>query len=174
MPQLETPRCLIANLPEIEYSVSNSSFICGRTGYLIEATLLSHGYTVLIKATTAEKRPRLKVEAANYRHLRNLQGQIIPTYLGIFNPRVSYWYHGQRMGQMMILSYSGRRLQFVLNDENRDFFHQEREKALDVFRSHGVVHRDSDWRNMLWDDRGCRLMVIGLEDLGTVKAPSRP
>lgn len=27
--------------------------ICGRTGYLLKATLLFHGYTVVIKATTA-------------------------------------------------------------------------------------------------------------------------
>ena len=29
--------------------------VCGRTGYLMKATLLSHGYTVVIKATTVEK-----------------------------------------------------------------------------------------------------------------------
>jgi hypothetical protein len=53
------------------------------------------------------------------------------------------------MTQMMILSWSGTRLQHVINDENSSFFDEERKKALAVLRSHGVVHNDSEWRNML-------------------------
>lgn len=145
--------------------------ICGQTGYFINATLLLRGYTVIIKATTVEKQPRLQLEADNYRYLRNLQGQNIPACLGIFMPRVSYWYHGELMEQIMILSWSGRRLQHVINDEHTIFFHQERENALAAFRSHGVVHGDSEWRNMLWDGLGNRLIVIDLEDLKRLKRP---
>ncbi|OKO92894.1 hypothetical protein PENSUB_12564, partial [Penicillium subrubescens] len=52
--------------------------VCGRTGYLMKATLLSRGYTVTIKATTVEKQHRLQAEVDNYHHLRSLQGQHIP------------------------------------------------------------------------------------------------
>ncbi|KAJ5695363.1 hypothetical protein N7455_001733 [Penicillium solitum] len=145
--------------------------VCGRTGNLVKATLLSHGYTVVIKATTMEKQHRLQAEANNYRHLRSLQGNQIPVCLGTFTPRVSYWYHGELMAQMMILSWSGKRLQHVINDENSRFFHQERDKALIVLRSHGVVHGDSEWRNMLWDGLGSRLVVIDLEDVKWLKRP---
>ncbi|KXG46665.1 uncharacterized protein PGRI_055210 [Penicillium griseofulvum] len=145
--------------------------VCGRTGNLIKATLLSHGYTVVIKATTMEKQHRLQAEANNYRHLRSLQGNQIPVCLGTFTPRVSYWYHGELMAQMMILSWAGKRLQHVINDENSRFFHQERDKALTVLRSHGVVHGDSEWRNMLWDDLGVRLFVIDLEEVKWLKRP---
>nr|QOD95030.1 HhpR [Paecilomyces variotii] len=145
--------------------------VCGRTGYLMKATLLSHGYTVIIKATTVEKQHRLQAEVDNYHNLRSLQGQQIPVCLGTFTPRVSYWYHGELMEQMMILSWSGRRLQHIINDENSRFFHQEREKALAILRSHGVVHGDSEWRNMLWDDLGSRLTVIDLEDVKWLKRP---
>jgi hypothetical protein len=69
----------------------------------------------------------------------------------------------------MILSWSGRRLQHTINNENTIFFHQEREKALAAFCSHRVVYRDSEWRNMLWDDLGNRLIVINLEDLERLK-----
>ncbi|KAG0153448.1 hypothetical protein PDIDSM_2100 [Penicillium digitatum] len=62
--------------------------VCGRTGYLVKATLLSHGYTVVIKATTMEKQHRLQAEANNYRHLRSLQGNQIPVCLGTFTPQV--------------------------------------------------------------------------------------
>jgi hypothetical protein len=145
--------------------------VCGRTGYLVKATLLSHGYTVVIKATTTEKQHRLQAEANNYRHLRSLQGNQIPVCLGIFQPQVAYWYHGELMAQMMILSWSGTRLQHVINNENSSFFHQERDKALAVFRSHGVIHSDDEWRNMLWDDLGGRLFVIDLEDVKWLKRP---
>ncbi|KAJ5265170.1 uncharacterized protein N7525_007338 [Penicillium rubens] len=145
--------------------------VCGRTGYLVKATLLSHGYTVIIKATTVEKQHRLQAEVNNYRHLRSLQGHQIPVCLGDFQPRVSYWYHGELMTQMMILSWSGTRLQHVINHENSSFFHEERDKALIVLRSHGVVHSDGEWRNMLWDDMGGRLVVIDLEDVRWLKRP---
>jgi hypothetical protein len=145
--------------------------VCGRTGYLIKATLLLHGYTVVIKATTADKQHFIQTEADNYRYLKSLQGKQIPVCLGTFTPRVSYWYHGQLMEHMMILSWSGSRLQHVINDENSSFFHQERETALAVLRSHGMVHGDCEWRNMLWDDLGSRLIVIDLEDVKWLKSP---
>ncbi|KAJ5111766.1 hypothetical protein NUU61_001396 [Penicillium alfredii] len=145
--------------------------ICGRTGYLIKATLLSRGYTVIIKATTVEKQHRLEAEVDNYYRLRSLQGQHIPVCLGAFMPRIAYWYHGELMARMMVLSWSGTRLQHVINERNSSFFHQEREKALAVLRLHGVVHGDSEWRNMLWDDPGGRLVVVDLEDVKWLKRP---
>ncbi|KAJ5993386.1 hypothetical protein N7451_009110 [Penicillium sp. IBT 35674x] len=145
--------------------------VCGRTGYLMKATLLSHGYTVIIKATTVAKQHRLQAEVNNYRDLRGLQGQQIPVCIGTFAPRVAYWYHGELMEQMMILSWSGRRLQHVINDENMSFFSYKREQALAVLRSHGVAHGDSEWRNMLWDDLDKRLIVIDLEDIKWLKRP---
>ena len=145
--------------------------VCGRTGYLVKATLLSHGYTVIIKATTMEKQHRLRAEVENYCHLGSLQGQQIPVCLGVFKPRVAYWYHGELMVQMMILSWSGTRLQHIVNDENSSFFHQERDKALAMLRSHGVVHGDGEWRNMLWDGLSDRLVVVDLEDVRWMKRP---
>ena len=75
------------------------------------------------------------------------------------------------MTQMMILSWSGARLQHVINDGNFDFFHQARYKALAVLRSCGVIHNDHEWRNMLWDDLSGRLVVIDLEDVKWLKRP---
>ncbi|RJE20090.1 hypothetical protein PHISCL_07585 [Aspergillus sclerotialis] len=43
--------------------------VCGWTGYLVKATLLSHGYTVIIKTTTVDKQYPIKAEADNYRYL---------------------------------------------------------------------------------------------------------
>lgn len=100
--------------------------VCGRTGYLVKAILIPYRYTVVIKATTAEKQQLLQAEVDNYRRLQSLQGQQIPVCLGVFKPRVTYWYHGELMAQMMILSWSGTRLQRVINDENSSFFEEGR------------------------------------------------
>ena len=124
---------------------------------------------MVIKATIVEKQHRLQAEANNYRHLRSLQGNQIPVCLGSFQPRVAYWYHGELMAEMMVLSWSGTRLQHIINDENSSFFNQERKKALTVLRSYGVVHNDSEWRNMLWDDLSGQLIVIDLEDVKLLK-----
>lgn len=47
----------------------------------MKATLLSRGYTVIIKAMTMEKQHRLQAEVDNYHHLRSLQGQHILSVL---------------------------------------------------------------------------------------------
>ncbi|KAJ5267854.1 hypothetical protein N7478_010662 [Penicillium angulare] len=141
----------------------------GRTGYLLKTTLLTHGYTVVIKATTAEKQHRLQAEVENYDHLTSLQGRQVPVCLGAFKPRIAYWYHGETMAHMMILGWSGIRLQHVVNDQNFGFFDRERVEALAVLRSHGIIHGDSEWRNMLWDDVGHHLVVVDLEDMKWLK-----
>ncbi|EYE92094.1 uncharacterized protein EURHEDRAFT_427722, partial [Aspergillus ruber CBS 135680] len=145
--------------------------IRGRTGYLMKATLLSHGYTVVIKATTKENQHALKTEVDNYRKLRSLQGYQIPVCLGNFEPSIAYWYHGRVMAHMMILSWSGTRLQRIIKDENLDFFHKEREKALKSLQKYGVEHKDKEWRNMLWDEQTRSLVVVDLEDMEWLKRP---
>ncbi|BCS00086.1 uncharacterized protein AKAW2_50427A [Aspergillus luchuensis] len=124
-----------------------------------------------MKATTVEKQHRLQTEVDNYHRVRNLQGQYIPVCLRDFKPRVAYWYHGKIMAQMMILSWSGTRLQHAIHDGNSRFFHQERDRALTTLRSRGIIHCDSEWRNMLWDDLSGRLVVIDLEDVKWLKRP---
>ncbi|KAJ5483199.1 hypothetical protein N7530_002445 [Penicillium desertorum] len=72
--------------------------VCGRTSYLIKTTLLLHGYTVIFKATTTEKKHILQAEVGNYHYLSSLQGPQIPVCLGTFTPRLAHWYHGNLMG----------------------------------------------------------------------------
>lgn len=141
----------------------------GQTGYLVKATLLSHGYTVIIKATTMEKRHCLEAEVENYCHLRSLQGQQIPVCLGLFKPRIAYWYHGELMVQMMILSWSGTQLQYIIINENSSFFGQERDKVLAMLQLHGVVQGDSEWHNILWNGLNHCLVVVDLEDIRWLK-----
>ncbi|KAJ5749282.1 uncharacterized protein N7511_010978 [Penicillium nucicola] len=144
----EFTRRLHSQLEENRSEGFEQLHIRGRTGFIIKATLLSHGYTVVIKATTSDKDHYVQTEACTY-----------------FEPRVSYWYHGQLMAHMMILSWSGHRIQQIINEENSRFFYAEREKVLKILESHGVFHRDKAWRNMLWNEQAGRLVVIDLEDV---------
>ena len=75
------------------------------------------------------------------------------------------------MAHMMILSWSGTRLQRIIKDENLDFFHKEREKALKSLQKYGIEHRDKEWRNMLWDEQTRSLVVVDLEDMEWLKRP---
>lgn len=40
-----------------------------------------------------------------------------------------------------------------------------------MLRLHGVIHGDSEWRNMLWDNLGSYLTIIDLEDIKQLKRP---
>jgi hypothetical protein len=78
------------------------------------------------------------------------------------------------MTHMMILSWSGTRLQRIINNENSAFFHEERNRCLSILQAHGVEHKDKEWRNMLWDESTQRLVIIDLEDVEWLKQPKRP
>ena len=150
---------------------TDASSRCSSAFWPMKATLLSHGYTVAIKATTEEKQHILKAEVDNYHRLEDLQGHQIPVCLGDFEPSIEYWYHGRVMAHFMILSWSGTRLQRIINDENLDFFSKERKKALKALQERGAEHRDKEWRNMLWNEQTRSLVVVDLEDMKWLKRP---
>ncbi|PYI07075.1 hypothetical protein BO78DRAFT_367384 [Aspergillus sclerotiicarbonarius CBS 121057] len=139
--------------------------IRGRIGFMLKASLLSHGYTVILKAVTARREANIKKEAQVYNRLRSLQGYQIPVFVGQFKPRSTYWYHGELMARMMILSWSGLRISTIRDKENTPFFETEREKLLKVLRSHGMVHGDSEWRNVLWNESASCAVMIDFEDV---------
>jgi hypothetical protein len=149
--------------------------IRGRTGYLMKATLTSHGYTVVIKATTANLVSRLKHEIKVYNLLRPLQGKQIPICIGNFTPDRPYYYHGQVMAHMLILNWAGIRLLKLVNEENEPRYLQERDHLLSKIRSFGVTHRDVAWRNVLWSEEINSLIMIDFEDatLQEMRQPPR-
>lgn len=164
-------RRLHAQLRQDRHKGFEQLHIRGRTGFLLKATLLSHGYTVIIKATTEARQHNLRKEIDAYGSLLQLQGHSIPVHIGSFQPRMPYWYHGERMSYMMILSWSGIRMETLLmqNDANASLFSQERIKLRKILRSHGIVHGDLEYRNILWNDSLGHAIVIDFEDVTWVK-----
>ncbi|KAL1954121.1 hypothetical protein VTO42DRAFT_1745 [Malbranchea cinnamomea] len=138
--------------------------IRGRTGFVMKATLTSHGYTVVIKATTADLVSRLQHEKKVYDLLHSLQGSEIPVCIGDFSPQIPYYYHGQVMAHMLVLSWAGIRTQNIVNKDNEHWFLQKREVALSKIRSFGVIHKDVAWRNVLWNEETSSAIIIDFED----------
>ncbi|GAD92050.1 hypothetical protein PVAR5_0636 [Paecilomyces variotii No. 5] len=137
--------------------------IVGRTGFILKGTLLSHGYTVLLKATTAQRLPNLKEEVKVYRQLDLLQRKQISVCIGDFALQVPYWYHGQHMVHMLILSWAGIRVKKVITAQNESFFLQQRDGILSHIKAVGVTHNDAEWRNILWSEETDGLVVIDFE-----------
>ncbi|KAJ5794090.1 hypothetical protein N7457_000689 [Penicillium paradoxum] len=164
---------LSAQLLESRYEGFQQLHVIGRTCYLIKAVLLSHGYTVLIKATTARQSRRIKGEARNYRDLIALQGSKIPVCLGMFEPKLPYWYHGSQMRYMLVLSWSGIRLDHEVSPGLRHFIEMQLEELQSILQEHGVIQRDAAYRNVLWNSASHSLVMIDLEDMkwlqGTVQ-----
>lgn len=135
--------------------------ITGRVCYLLKATLLSHGYTMLIKATSMRRSRRIHAELTNYENLMSLQGCQIPVCLGMFSPKIPYWYHGVRMEYMLLPSWSGIRTEEHATLETGQFLEQEMRKLQDKFQE----QRDAAFRNVLWNPMSQSFVMIDLEDL---------
>ncbi|PYH74284.1 uncharacterized protein BO88DRAFT_439789 [Aspergillus vadensis CBS 113365] len=122
--------------------------IVGRTGFLLKATLLSHGYTVVLKATSAEQLPSLGQEIKAYHHLRSLQGTHVPVCGGDFAPRVRW---------------AGIRANKVMTEQTAPSFREQRNEVLEKISACGVIHSDPEWRNILWNEETGGLVIIDFE-----------
>ncbi|PYH98304.1 hypothetical protein BO71DRAFT_447345 [Aspergillus ellipticus CBS 707.79] len=146
--------------------------IRGRIGFMIQATLLSHGYTMIIEATTEDRCHRLRQEAKTYQHLRPLQGLCIPVYLGYLRPPHPYWYHGEPMTEMLIFSWAGIRIQQARVGQDELFIDRERKKLVDALRAHGIQHNNVAWRNLLWNSDLGSVFIIDFESISALPSQS--
>ncbi|KAJ5158704.1 uncharacterized protein N7500_008355 [Penicillium coprophilum] len=158
-------------LRENRYRGFQQLHIVGRTCYLLKATLRSHGYTMMIKATGTSQSRRIKAELINYQSLKSLQGSQIPVCLGMFEPKIPYWYHGVQMNYMLLLSWSGIRTDEHTTYETTQYLEQEMRKLEDILQEHGVVQKDAAFRNVLWNPDTESFMMIDLEDMKWLKGP---
>jgi hypothetical protein len=92
--------------------------IRGNTGFMLKATLLNYGYTVAIKGATERKAEYLEHEIDVYERLRPLQGYDIPVLIGEMrlSPSRPYWYHGEELVRMLVLSWAGVRLDYIADN----------------------------------------------------------
>ncbi|KAH7201277.1 hypothetical protein DER44DRAFT_669271 [Fusarium oxysporum] len=103
----------------------------------------------------------LRYENKIYSHLQDLQGKIVPVCLGVVHLIKPYYYDSGVYEDFMFLSYGGRPVLRGLGEVNADITN-EILAALSRLHQHGVLHRDAEPRNVLYDKRTGRCMIVDL------------
>ena len=131
----------------------------GARGRVFKITLLSHGYTIVAKGTRDVFIPDLKHEARVYDHLRSLQGDMIPVYLGNIDLELPWWDIGYCIEHMLLLSWGGESIHGRMShDQNL-----EQQRIIERFLQLGVDHEDVRTPNTLWDEKNQKLVMIDFE-----------
>ena len=136
----------------------------GACGVLFRVRLRSHGYTVAAKATPIHFVQRLRWEAFVYGHLRPVQGVHVPVHLGNVDLETYYFYEGiTELVHMMFLSFGGKRISRYLTAHNGTVAAQQVECAALAIHNLGILHRDLEPRNILWNEESNKAMIIDFE-----------
>lgn len=140
----------------------------GARGALLKVRLSSHGYVFVAKGGPECDSRHLRYEAHIYRHLRPVQGIHVPACCGIVCLRVPYLYGSAELTHLLILGWAGRS---VLSMEKmgpvssiiRDTLACQKGDAVAALQELCVQHGDLEERNMTYDDRTARLMLIDFD-----------
>ncbi|UPK91528.1 hypothetical protein LCI18_002463 [Fusarium solani-melongenae] len=155
-------------------------YLSGSRGSLFKFRLSSHGYTLVAKGVEAMDTKRLLYENEIYSHLRDLQGKFIPVCPGVIDLIKPYYFNSGVYEDFMFLSYGGRPVLKGLGEVNSDAIN-EILTALGRLHQHGVIHRDAEPRNVLYDKHTGRYMIVDLmlaelhtrQPLGTINVNKR-
>ena len=136
----------------------------GARGALFRLTLQSYGYVFVAKGTVLAFTRVLKHEAQVYHHLQDIQGDVIPVYLGSVDLEHCFFLDvGVQIIHMLLMSWGG------------EAFHGDSLSSLDTktqncvkdakrqLEAHGVKHRDIRPPNVLRDPNTDKVMLIDFE-----------
>jgi serine/threonine protein kinase len=99
-----------------------------------------------------------------YDLLRPIQGIHVPVHLGNIDLATPYYYEGIcELVHMMFLSFGGKRISQCLTTGNRSLITQEVDHSAQAIHNLGVLHKDLEPRNILWNEETGRVMVIDFE-----------
>ncbi|KAG5989138.1 hypothetical protein E4U52_005895 [Claviceps spartinae] len=137
----------------------------GHIGHLFKICLLPHGYTLVTKAVGLCDSAPLIHEEKMYNYLRDLQGRFIPACAGYIELKWIFRgeaYDNTAFRHFLFLSYAGKPVLKALSKVNYSVVREVLD-ALAQLHQRRVMHRDAAPRNMLYDARTGRYMVIDLE-----------
>ena len=92
-----------------------------------------------------------------YQHLQNLQGDLIPVYLGNIDLQVPYYAFYTVLVHMLLLSYGGEPPK---DEKDLDGLEDQEINFERTIAAYGVHYRDLEPRNMLWQQELGRLVFI--------------
>ncbi|KAK2468737.1 hypothetical protein H9L39_19664 [Fusarium oxysporum f. sp. albedinis] len=136
-------------------------YISGSRGSLFKFCPSSRGYTLVAKGVEAMDTDHLRYENKMYSYLQDLQGKFVPVSLGAINLVKPYYYDSGVYEAFMFLSYGGQPVSKGLGEVNADVTN-EILAALGQLHQHGVLHHDAEPRNVLYDKRTGRCMIVDL------------
>ncbi|KJR87544.1 uncharacterized protein SPSK_01482 [Sporothrix schenckii 1099-18] len=138
----------------------------GRHGVLFKITVTGYGYTFVAKGVRASDRDVLQHEERMYRIAEDVQGQIVPVFLGVIDLRQAVPLHSYVLVRhMMLLSYAGPDVQRALREGLLPpNIHLEPEglRTQKDLRAEGVVNEHVRRPNMAWNDEAQRVMHFDL------------
>jgi hypothetical protein len=136
----------------------------GARGALFRLTLEPYGYTFVAKGTVTAFTARLKHEGLIYRHLDEVQGELIPVFLGnAFLVRPYFLDFGVRIVHVLLMSWAGEQARKdFLSSLGHDIV-EETTRAVTKLRYHGVDHCDVRPPNVLWNPEVGKVMLVDFE-----------
>jgi hypothetical protein len=136
----------------------------GARGALFRLTLESYRYTFVAKGTVMAFKGKLKHEGLVYRHLDEVQGELIPVYLGnISLVRPYFLDFGVRIVHMLLMSWAGEQARKDLMLAMGRDLAVETSGAVTKMLGCGVEHRDVRPPNVLWNTEGRKVMLVDFE-----------
>ncbi|KAL8659014.1 MAG: hypothetical protein Q9202_007320 [Teloschistes flavicans] len=149
-------------------------FLClqleGSRGVLFKVTSTAYGYVFVAKATLSCYIPDLRHEGRVYEYLHDLQGSLIPVYLGNIDLGIPWYGRYGPLVHLLMMSYAGKSIGYneMWNDGGQRY-------RFDVMlQARGVRHADLDVQNMLrCDELGGKFMFIDFER-SIIKVPQGP
>jgi hypothetical protein len=122
----------------------------GARGALFRLTLESYGYVFVAKGTVTAFKAKLKHEGLVYQHLHEVQGALIPVYLGnISLVRPHFLDVGVRIVHMLLMSWAGEQARKDLMSAMGRDLASETSGAVKKMLDCGVEHRDVRPPNVL-------------------------
>jgi hypothetical protein len=136
----------------------------GARGALFRLTLEWYGYTFVAKGTVIAFKAKLKHEGLVYEHLDNVQGELIPVYLGYISLVRPYFLDlGVRIVQMLLMSWAGEQARKdLMLTMGRDLA-AETSGAVTKMLDCGVEHRDVRPPNVLWNPEIRNVVLVDFE-----------
>ncbi|ROT39292.1 hypothetical protein SODALDRAFT_339678 [Sodiomyces alkalinus F11] len=160
--QLETDRGSDADCIPLHLS--------GSRGTLFKLRLSSHGYTLVAKGVESLDRKCLQHESDIYDQLQAIQGKHIPVCLGIVDLDLPQYYDSGVYTHLLFLSWAGQPL-FDGDQAQMPGVAEKVDMILEQMHKLGVLHRDADPRNMLWDPVSGNVMAVDFERAESCRRP---
>ena len=136
----------------------------GARGALFRLTLQSYGYVFVAKGTVLAFTRNLNYEARVYDHLQDLQGDVIPVYLGSVDLKKRYFLDvGVQIVHMLFMSWGGESFRGELISSLDNSTRKCVEDAKRQLEAYGVEHCDIRPPNVLRDPNTQKVMLIDFE-----------